>query len=143
MQVEIGKIYEGTVKNITKYGAFVELQMPEEEKVMGMVHISEISRSYVNEIRDFVTEGQSVRVKVIGTNPQGKISLSMKQAEENKSTAADAVTLTTLPAENAAASRSAETVTDSSPVSTAPDWPAARQTTGSYVSLPRYWVCSS
>ena len=37
MQVEIGKIYEGTVKNITKYGAFVELQMPEEEKVMGMV----------------------------------------------------------------------------------------------------------
>ena len=84
MQVEIGKIYEGTVKNITKYGAFVELQMPEEEKVMGMVHISEISRSYVNEIRDFVTEGQSVRVKVIGTNPQGKISLSMKQAEENK-----------------------------------------------------------
>ena len=57
MQVEIGKIYEGTVKNITKYGAFVELQMPEEEKVMGMVHISEISRSYVNEIRDFVTEG--------------------------------------------------------------------------------------
>ena len=81
MQLEIGKIYEGTVKNITKYGAFVELQMPEEEKVMGMVHISEISRSYVNEIRDFVTEGQSVRVKVIGTNPQGKISLSMKQAK--------------------------------------------------------------
>ncbi|MFR0949265.1 MAG: S1 RNA-binding domain-containing protein [Ruminococcus callidus] len=42
MQVEIGKIY-GNSKNITKYGAFVELQMPEEEKVMGMVHISEIS----------------------------------------------------------------------------------------------------
>jgi S1 RNA binding domain protein len=82
MQVEIGTIYEGTVKNITKYGAFVEMQQPDGEKFMGMVHISEISRSYVNEIHDFITEGQSVRVKVIGINPQGKISLSMKQLEE-------------------------------------------------------------
>lgn len=82
MQVEIGKIYEGTVKNITKYGTFVEIHNPEGERLMGMVHISEISRSYVNEIRDFVTEGQQVRVKVIGMNPQGKISLSMKQAED-------------------------------------------------------------
>ncbi len=82
MQVEIGKIYEGTVKNITKYGAFVEIPVSDGENAMGMVHISEISRSYVNEIRDFVTEGQQVRVKVIGTNPQGKISLSMKQTEE-------------------------------------------------------------
>lgn len=82
MQVEIGKIYEGTVKNITKYGAFVEVPNPDGDKIMGMVHISEVSRSYVNEIRDFVTEGQQVRVKAIGTNPQGKISLSMKQAEE-------------------------------------------------------------
>ena len=82
MQVEIGKIYEGTVKNITKYGAFVEIPNPDGDKIMGMVHISEVSRSYVNEIRDFVTEGQQVRVKAIGTNPQGKISLSMKQAEE-------------------------------------------------------------
>ena len=84
MQVEIGKIYEGTVKNITKYGAFVEIPNPDGDKIMGMVHISEVSRSYVNEIRDFVTEGQQVRVKAIGTNPQGKISLSMKQAEEKK-----------------------------------------------------------
>lgn len=82
MQVEIGKIYEGTVKNITKYGTFVDIHNPEGERLMGMVHISEISRSYVNEIRDFVTEGQQVRVKVIGINPQGKISLSMKQVEE-------------------------------------------------------------
>lgn len=82
MQVEIGKIYEGTVKNITKYGTFVDIHNPEGDRLMGMVHISEISRSYVNEIRDFVTEGQQVRVKVIGINPQGKISLSMKQIEE-------------------------------------------------------------
>ena len=81
MQVEIGKIYEGTVKNITKYGAFVEIPNPDGDKIMGMVHISEVSRSYVNEIRT-CDRGQQVRVKAIGTNPQGKISLSMKQAEE-------------------------------------------------------------
>lgn len=85
MQVEIGKIYEGTVKNITKYGTFVDIHNPDGERLMGMVHISEISRNYVKEIRDFVTEGQQVRVKVIGINPQGKISLSMKQAEETPS----------------------------------------------------------
>lgn len=82
MQVEIGKVYEGIVKNIAKYGAFVEFQKEDGEHATGMVHISEISRSYVNEIGDFVKEGQKVRVKVIGTNPQGKISLSMKQTEE-------------------------------------------------------------
>ena len=83
MQVEIGKVYEGTVKNITKYGAFVNIDNPDEERLMGMVHISEISRKYVNEIRDFVTEGQRVRVKCIGITPEGKISLSMKQTEGN------------------------------------------------------------
>lgn len=81
MQVEIGKIYEGTVKNITKYGSFVEIPLSEEERVMGMVHISEVARSFVNEIRDYVTEGQTVRVKVLGISPEGKISLSMRQAE--------------------------------------------------------------
>lgn len=81
MQVENGKIYEGTVKSITKYGAFVEITDTSNQRTMGMVHISEISRSYVNEIRDFVTEGQSVKVKVINIGENEKISLSMKQAE--------------------------------------------------------------
>lgn len=81
MQVENGKIYEGTVRSITKYGAFVDIANPENQRLMGMVHISEISRSYVNEIKDFVTEGQAVKVKVIGIGENGKISLSMKQAE--------------------------------------------------------------
>ena len=81
MQVEIGNIYEGTVKSITKYGAFVEIANPENEKIMGMVHISEISKGYVNEIRDFVTEEQTVKVKAISINEAGKISLSIKQAE--------------------------------------------------------------
>lgn len=116
MQVEIGKIYEGTVKNITKYGAFVEIPNPDGDKIMGMVHISEVSRSYVNEIRDFVTEGQQVRVKAIGTNPQGKISLSMKQAEEGAEQHGQRRGGTT---ESAAADRPVETAmhpTDSSPV---------------------------
>ncbi len=85
MQTEIGKIYEGTVKSITKYGAFVELNLPDNKKMMGMVHISEISRSFVNEIRDFVTEGQTVKAKIIGVNEAGKISLSMKQTEPERS----------------------------------------------------------
>lgn len=81
MQIEIGKIYEGTVRNITKYGAFVDITNPEKQRIMGMVHISEISHSYVNEISDFVSEGQSVNVKVLSVGDNGKISLSIKQAE--------------------------------------------------------------
>ena len=75
MQVENGKIYDGTVKSIAKYGIFVDIANPENQKIMGMVHISEISRSYVSEIRDFVKEGQSVKVKVISIGDNGKISL--------------------------------------------------------------------
>ncbi len=81
MQVENGKIYEGVIKTITKYGAFVDIANPENQRIVGMVHISEISRSFVNEIRDFVTEGQGVKVKVLSIDENGKISLSMKQAE--------------------------------------------------------------
>jgi S1 RNA binding domain protein len=47
MQVEIGKIYEGKVTGITKFGAFVEI----EQGVTGMVHISEVANTYVNEIK--------------------------------------------------------------------------------------------
>lgn len=81
MQIENGKIYDGTVKSITKYGVFVNISNTENQRIMGMVHISEISHNYVNEIRDFVSEGQSVKVKVISIGENGKISLSMKQAE--------------------------------------------------------------
>jgi len=79
MQLEIGKIYDGKVKNITQYGAFVDI----EGGGTGMVHISEISNSFVNEIRDFLTENQEVKVKVIGINEAGKVSLSIKKAVDN------------------------------------------------------------
>ena len=78
MQLEIGKIYDGKVKGITQYGAFVDI----EGGGTGMVHISEIANTFVNEIRDHLTENQDVKVKVIGINEAGKVSLSIKKAEE-------------------------------------------------------------
>ena len=79
MQLEIGKIYEGKVKGITQYGAFVDI----DGGGTGMVHISEIANTYVSEIRDHLTENQQVKVKVIGINEAGKVSLSIKKAVEN------------------------------------------------------------
>ncbi len=79
MQLEIGKIYDGKVKGITQYGAFVDI----EGGGTGMVHISEIANTFVNEIRDHLTENQDVKVKVIGINEAGKVSLSIKKAVDN------------------------------------------------------------
>ncbi|MGN1304473.1 MAG: S1 RNA-binding domain-containing protein [Oscillospiraceae bacterium] len=79
MQLEVGNIYEGKVTGITKFGAFVEL----EPGTTGMVHISEVANSFVNEIRDHLTEGQTVKVKVLTIGENGKISLSIKKAVDN------------------------------------------------------------
>lgn len=79
MQLEIGKIYTGKVKGITQYGAFVDI----DGGGSGMVHISEIANTFVNEIRDHLTENQEVKVKVIGINEAGKVSLSIKKAIPN------------------------------------------------------------
>ncbi|MEG0615441.1 MAG: S1 RNA-binding domain-containing protein [Oscillospiraceae bacterium] len=79
MQLEIGKIYEGKVTGITKFGAFVEL----EHGTTGMVHISEVANTYVSEIKDHLTEGQQVKVKVLSVGDAGKISLSIKKAMDN------------------------------------------------------------
>ena len=78
-QLEIGKIYNGKVKGITQYGAFVDI----EGGGSGMVHISEIANTYVNDIRDHLTENQEVKVKVIGINEAGKVSLSIKKASDD------------------------------------------------------------
>ncbi len=77
MQIEVGSIFEGKISGIAAFGAFVEL----EGGKTGLVHISEIASEYVNDISRYLQEGQSVKVKVIGTE-KGKISLSIKQAEE-------------------------------------------------------------
>ncbi|MBE6855015.1 MAG: S1 RNA-binding domain-containing protein [Ruminococcus sp.] len=77
MQLEIGKVYEGVVKGIMPYGAFVEI----DNSVTGMVHISEVANTYVNDIKEHLTENQTVKVKVLSINEAGKISLSIKKAQ--------------------------------------------------------------
>lgn len=76
MELEIGKIYEGKVKGIAQYGAFVEI----EDAGTGMVHISEIANSFVKDVKDYLTENQKVKVKVLNIDENGKIALSIKKA---------------------------------------------------------------
>ncbi len=75
MQPELGEIYEGRVTGITKFGAFVTLP----EGASGLVHISEIADAYVKEVTDYLQQGQTVKVKVIGIDGN-KINLSIKKA---------------------------------------------------------------
>lgn len=76
MSYEVGTIVKGKVTGITKFGAFVETQ----EGKKGMVHISEISRSYVEDIKKELSIGQTVECKVISIADDGKLALSIKQA---------------------------------------------------------------
>lgn len=76
MQLEVGKIVQGKVTGITKFGAFVEL----EDKQVGMVHISEVSPTYIEDISEHLKENQEVKVKVLTIGEDGKISLSIKKA---------------------------------------------------------------
>ncbi|MBO4584067.1 MAG: S1 RNA-binding domain-containing protein [Clostridia bacterium] len=78
MSINVGDIFEGTVTGITNFGVFVALP----DGKSGMVHISEVANVYVKDINEFVKDKQTVRVKVIGIDEKGKISLSMKQAAE-------------------------------------------------------------
>lgn len=73
--LEVGNILEGRVTGIKPFGAFVALP----EGKVGMVHISEVSNAYVQDIAAVLHEGETVRVKVIGISPEGKIALSIKQ----------------------------------------------------------------
>ena len=76
MEFGVGSVLEGKVTGITKFGAFVSLP----ENKSGLVHISEIAYSYVNDVKDFLKEGQEVKVKVIGIDENGRINLSIKKA---------------------------------------------------------------
>jgi len=78
--VEIGEVYEGAVKDIVDFGAFVEL-LPGKD---GLLHVSEISQEYVENVRDYLKVGDVVKVKVIDVK-NGKISLSKKILEEKPS----------------------------------------------------------
>ncbi len=75
-QAEVGKVYNGLVKSIKDYGAFVEI-LPGTD---GMVHISELAAHRVNRVTDILKEGQRVKVKVIDIDGRGRIRLSRKAA---------------------------------------------------------------
>lgn len=76
MQPKVGEIYEGKVTGVTKFGAFVALEGGQ----TGLVHISEITNTYVVDVHDHVSDGQSVKVKVLSLGDNGKINLSIKKA---------------------------------------------------------------
>ena len=82
MEFTPGTILEGKVKSITKFGAFITLP----EGRSGLVHISEIAYTYVNEVRDFLTEGQDVKVQVLEIDQAGRINLSIKRAQPKPQT---------------------------------------------------------
>jgi polyribonucleotide nucleotidyltransferase len=75
-EATVGKIYRGVVKRLVDFGAFVEI-LPGTD---GLVHVSQISDTRVNNVRDVLTEGDEVWVKCLEIDRQGKIRLSMKEA---------------------------------------------------------------
>lgn len=75
MEPQVGSIVEGKITTITKFGAFVAL----EGGKSGLVHISEIANTFVNDVHDFVQEGQTVKVMVLSAE-SGKTNLSIKKA---------------------------------------------------------------
>ena len=80
MAIEVGGVVEGTVTGITKFGAFVDLG----DHKVGLVHISEVADVYVNDVKDFLNEGQKVKVKVLTIDENGKIGLSIKRLQPKK-----------------------------------------------------------
>ena len=79
MEFTVGAIFDGKVKTITNFGAFIALP----ENKTGLVHISEVANTFVSDIRQHLTEGQDVKVMIIGTE-NGKINLSMKRLEAKR-----------------------------------------------------------
>ncbi len=79
MELTVGAVLEGKVKSITNFGAFISLP----DNKTGLVHISEVASTYVSDIRQHLTEGQDVKVMVIGAEP-GKVNLSIKRLEASQ-----------------------------------------------------------
>lgn len=80
MPIEEGKVVEGVVASITSFGAFIQLP----EGKTGLVHISEIADTFVKDIKNFIKEKEKVNVKVLSVEKNGKINLSIKQAQQPK-----------------------------------------------------------
>ncbi|MHB8380884.1 MAG: polyribonucleotide nucleotidyltransferase [Candidatus Binataceae bacterium] len=76
---EIGRIYDGVVRKIVEFGAFVEI-MPGTD---GLLHISQISNERIRRVEDVLHEGDEIKVKVLDVDRSGKIRLSMREAEQD------------------------------------------------------------
>lgn len=79
MSLKSGEIVKGVVTGITKYGAFIKLS----DENTGLCHISEISNEYVKDIKEYLKEGQEVKVKILKIKDDNKIELSIKQANRS------------------------------------------------------------
>ena len=78
MEITVGQILEGKITGITNFGVFVDLG----EGKSGLVHISEVSRTYISDIKEVHKVGDTVKMKVLNISDDGKISLSIKKAME-------------------------------------------------------------
>ncbi len=85
-EVEIGKIYEGTVLKILDFGAIVQV-LPGKD---GLLHISQIAQERVNKVEDYLKEGQVIRVKFLETDDRGRVKLSMKAVAAEEAAAQQA-----------------------------------------------------
>ena len=77
MALKIGSIATGKVQSVMPFGAFVSLP----DNKSGLVHISEITSEYIENINDYIKVGETVSVKVLDIDKSGKISLSIKKAK--------------------------------------------------------------
>ena len=85
MQFEIGDVVKGKVSTITSFGAFLSF-----EGGTGLVHISEISTSYVKDVHDFLKVGDEVEAKIITIDEKGKIGLSVKKLQQQRAAESNA-----------------------------------------------------
>ena len=88
MGFDVGMVVTGKVTGIKKFGAFITL----EQGVSGLVHISEIANTYVDDVSEHLTNGQEVQVKIIGVDDTGRINLSIKKALPQEQTSPPAPT---------------------------------------------------
>jgi S1 RNA binding domain protein len=77
-ELEIGAVVEGTVQRITPYGAFIQI----DDGPVGLIHVSQIDRNYVREVRDHLRENDRVQAKVVSIKEDGKIDLSIKALQD-------------------------------------------------------------
>jgi len=83
-EVEIGRVYEGTVLKVLEFGAIVQI-LPGRD---GLLHVSQIANERVERVSDFVKEGDKIRIKAIEADDKGRLRLSMKAVTPEERTMA-------------------------------------------------------